>query len=162
MGMLQWDSGGAAGWERLLLSASVKPVGFLRFPTTSYFAFRSFVSFSWSIHLTFFPPGSFTHTHTELSRCSSCRLHGVHAVTAPQPPWTIQPFISIFHLGWSVTTCWSVQRRAAERRSCKSETVADHLLPELLSWWLRSSSSSTNWLKSKLAKLMFAFQVITW
>lgn len=57
---------------------------------------------------------------------------------------TIQPFISIFHIGWSVTTCWLVQRQKAKRRSSKFKTVADNLLPWLLSWWIKSLSFWTN------------------
>lgn len=63
MGMLQRDSGPAAGRERLLFSPSVKSAHLLLLIiTTSYFAFRSFVSFYGSVHLPFHLLHPHTHT----------------------------------------------------------------------------------------------------
>lgn len=64
MGMLQRDSGPAAGRERLLFSPSVKSARFLLLIiTTSYFAFRSFVSFYSSVHLPFHLLHPYTRVH---------------------------------------------------------------------------------------------------
>lgn len=61
MGALQRDSGPAAGRERLLFSPSVKSARLLLLIiTTSYFAFKSFVSFYGSVHL----PFHLLHLHT--------------------------------------------------------------------------------------------------